>query len=320
MAHCEKYKITAVAPMVAHYERSREGVLNRENIDHTRTNLNYNLRPGGDVCERVQQAVHTHEQEAGKAVRKDANVMFDWVVTLPQDCPQERTEEFFESVVSFVEQRYGKDNILGAYVHMDETTPHVHVPVVPMMDGRLRASKMVNRNDLLRFHGELSEHVEQELGIHVSVELSEEKAQEKALSSVPQKQLDAAREALKKELAEETERLEYLRQKAREIGEEVDVMAAAAASIEQLENAPRREYGAICREITTVCDSATTKINRGIEQIRERIIAVKQRIKEIRQKAMQSFSLDTRKCQAQEVSQGIYQQHRSHSRNAGIER
>lgn len=123
MAHCEKYKITAVAPMVAHYERSREGVLNRENIDHTRTNLNYNLRPGGDVCERVQQAVHTHEQEAGKAVRKDANVMFDWVVTLPQDCPQERTEEFFESVVSFVEQRYGKDNILGAYVHMDETTP-----------------------------------------------------------------------------------------------------------------------------------------------------------------------------------------------------
>lgn len=320
MAHCEKYKITAVAPMVAHYERSREGVLNRENIDHTRTNLNYNLRPGGDVCERVQQAVHTHEQEAGKAVRKDANVMFDWVVTLPQDCPQERTEEFFESVVSFVEQRYGKDNILGAYVHMDETTPHVHVPVVPMMDGRLRASKMVNRNDLLRFHGELSKHVEQELGIHVSVELSEEKAQEKALSSVPQKQLDAAREALKKELAEETERLEYLRQRAREIGEEVDVMAAAAASIEQLENAPRREYGAICREITTVCDSATTKINRGIEQIRERIIAVKQRIKEIRQKAMQSFSLDTRKCQAQEVSQGIYQQHRSHSRNAGIER
>lgn len=320
MAHCEKYKITAVAPMVAHYERSREGVLNRENIDHTRTNLNYNLRPGGDVCERVQQAVHTHEQEAGKAVRKDANVMFDWVVTLPQDCPQERTEDFFESVVSFVEQRYGKDNILGAYVHMDETTPHVHVPVVPMMDGRLRASKMVNRNDLLRFHGELSEHVEQELGIHVSVELSEEKAQEKALSSVPQKQLDAAREALKKELAEETERLEYLRQRAREIGEEVDVMAAAAASIEQLENAPRREYGAICREITTVCDSATTKINRGIEQLRERIDAIRQRIKEIRQKAMQSFSLNTRKRQAQEVSQGIYQQNRSRGRNAGVER
>lgn len=320
MAHCEKYKITAVAPMVAHYERSREGVLNRENIDHTRTNLNYNLRPGGDVCERVQQAVHTHEQESGKAVRKDANVMFDWVVTLPQDCPQERTEEFFESVVSFVEQRYGKDNILGAYVHMDETTPHVHVPVVPMMDGRLRASKMVNRNDLLRFHGELSEHVEQELGIHVSVELSEEKAQEKALSSVPQKQLDAAREALKKELAEETERLEYLRQRAREIGEEVDVMAAAAASIEQLENAPRREYGAICREIVARCDSTTAKINRGIEQLRERIDAIRQRIKGIRQKAMQSFSLNTRKRQAQEVSQGIYQQHRSRGRNADAER
>lgn len=320
MAHCEKYKITAVAPMVAHYERSREGVLNRENIDHTRTNLNYNLRPGGDVCERVQQAVHTHEQEAGKAVRKDANVMFDWVVTLPQDCPQERTEEFFESVVSFVEQRYGKDNILGAYVHMDETTPHVHVPVVPMMDGRLRASKMVNRNDLLRFHGELSEHVEQELGIHVSVELSEEKAQEKALSSVPQKQLDAAREALKKELAEETERLEYLRQRAREIGEEVDAMRDTYTSIQSLERKRGSEYRTACREIVARCDSTTAKINRGIEQLRERIDAIRQRIKEIRQKAMQSFSLNTRKRQAQEVSQGIYQQNRSRGRNAGVER
>ena len=317
MAHCEKYKITAVAPMVAHYERSREGVLNRENIDHTRTNLNYNLRPGGDVCERVQQAVHTHEQEAGKAVRKDANVMFDWVVTLPQDCPQERTEEFFESVVSFIEQRYGKDNILGAYVHMDETTPHVHVPVVPMMDGRLRASKMVNRNDLLRFHGELSEHVEQELGIHVSVELSEEKAQEKALSNVPQKQLDAAREALKEELAEETERLEYLRQRAREIGKEVDAMAAAAAKIEQLESAPRREYGARCRDITASCNSATAKISRGIDRLRERISAVKQRITE---QVKQSFGLDARKRQAREVSQEMYHQRRSYGRDAGLER
>lgn len=317
MAHCEKYKITAVAPMVAHYERSREGVLNRENIDHTRTNLNYNLRPGGDVCERVQQAVHTHEQEAGKAVRKDANVMFDWVVTLPQDCPQERTEEFFESVVSFIEQRYGKDNILGAYVHMDETTPHVHVPVVPMMDGRLRASKMVNRNDLLRFHGELSEHVEQELGIHVSVELSEEKAQEKALSSVPQKQLDAAREALKEELAEETERLEYLRQRAREIGKEVDAMAAAAAKIEQLESAPRREYGARCRDITASCNSATAKISRGIDRLRERISAVKQRITE---QVKQSFGLDARKRQAREVSQEMYHQRRSYGRDVGLDR
>ena len=317
MAHCEKYKITAVAPMVAHYERSREGVLNRENIDHTRTNLNYNLRSDGDVSERVQQAVHAHEQEAGKAIRKDANVMFDWVVTLPQDCPQERSEEFFESVVSFVEQRYGKGNVLGAYVHMDETTPHVHIPVVPMMNGRLRASKMVNRNDLLRFHGELSEHVERELGIHVSVELSEEKAQEKALSSVPQKQLDAAREALKEELAEETERLEYLRQRAREIGKEVDAMAAAAAKIEQLESAPRREYGARCRDITASCNSATAKISRGIDRLRERISAVKQRITE---QVKQSFGLDARKRQAREVSQEMYHQRRSYGRDAGLER
>lgn len=320
MAHCEKYKITAVAPMVAHYERSREGVLNRENIDHTRTNLNYNLRPGGDVCERVQQAVHTHEQEAGKAVRKDANVMFDWVVTLPQDCPQERTEEFFESVVSFVEQRYGKDNILGAYVHMDETTPHVHVPVVPMMDGRLRASKMVNRNDLLRFHGELSEHVEQELGIHVSVELSEEKAQEKALSSVPQKYLDAAREglealeaqkeALTAEIASESARLEYLRRATKEVEADIAVLEPIATEITREERAGISQYGTICRSICSVCNGAKERIEQGISRIKEQIDALKNKT------AKRVMSLADRARQAREVNLP----HRESIRDRGRER
>lgn len=33
----------------------------------------------------------------------------------------------------------------------ESTTPHVHVPVVPLCDGRLQAGKVVDRTDLKQF-------------------------------------------------------------------------------------------------------------------------------------------------------------------------
>lgn len=338
MAHIAKYQSGALGNMCGHYDRWGGDIKKaiekeRDNIDPKLSHLNYNLAPereGGQVT-FVRQRIESLELK--RAPRKDAVRMCDCVITMPQSLDPAMRDEFFAAAYGELAAKFGDENIISAYVHLDEpkAMPHMHFAWVPVTkDGRLSAKEVVNRNVLRRLHTDLQVELERALGCPVEVLLSPEKTQEKALSHVPQKYLDTAREglealevqkeALAAEIAAETARLEYLRLGAREIGEEVDVMAATAASVEQLENAPRREYGAICREITTVCDSATTKIKRRIEQIRERIIAVKQRIKEIRQKAMQSFSLDTRKCQAQEVSQGIYQQHRSHSRNAGIER
>ena len=82
MAHVMKIKQGAVAPMVAHYERTPElerGFV-RGNIDPSRTALNYDLLPH-DVRGEVAGGIEQHERTAGKAIRKDANVLFDWVVT-----------------------------------------------------------------------------------------------------------------------------------------------------------------------------------------------------------------------------------------------
>lgn len=121
MAHVMKIKQGAVAPLVAHYERTPElerGFV-RGNIDPSRTALNYNLLPH-DVRGEVADGIEQHERTAGKAIRKDANVLFDWVVTMPKDCPPERGREFFEAVAAFMRERYGEGNVLGCYVHMDE--------------------------------------------------------------------------------------------------------------------------------------------------------------------------------------------------------
>lgn len=210
MAHLAHYKRAGAAPMLAHYERRAElerGYA-RENVDASRTGGNYAV--GADspqalaaaLRSRVEGAVREHEQTAGRAVRRDANVISDWVVTLPRDCPPEDARRFFEVAVDLCRERYGAENVLGGFVHMDETTPHVHIPVVPVRDGRLRSAKVFTRADLRSFHKDLGRAEDAALGRHVSVELGPERQGEKQLSHLGQAEYVAARE----EAARATER------------------------------------------------------------------------------------------------------------------
>ena len=163
MAHLAHYKRSGAAPMLAHYERRAEleRGYSRENIDSLRTAQNYAI--GADspqvlaaaLRSRVADAIAAHEADSGKAVRRDANVLSDWVVTLPKDCPRQDARRFFEVAVDFCRERYGAENVLGGFVHMDEATPHAHIPVVPVRDGRLRSAKVFTRSDLRSFHKDL---------------------------------------------------------------------------------------------------------------------------------------------------------------------
>lgn len=289
MAHVMKIKAPSVSPLVDHYERARAGTFDRSNIDATRTHLNYNLAPC-DVKGEVRTAMAEHEHMAGRAVRSDANVLFDWVVTLPQDCPPESAREFFSGVLEFIQGRYGADNVLGAYVHMDETTPHVHVPVLPMIDGKLQASKMINRNDLMRFHGDLGKFVDDRLGFHVSIELDEEKHVEKAMSKLDQDELKLA-----------AKRLEYLQQSEIEVRDRVGELEGAIAAerdrivsedyaketfygsndLGKIED-ESRAYEAQARSIGARADGVAARVQR----LRERVVELRAAVADARRGAI----------------------------------
>src|SRR5699024_4867216 len=72
----------------------------------------------------------------------------------------EDTKQFFEHAKDFLEQEYGKDNLLYATVHMDEKTPHMHYGVVPITDdGRLSAKEVVgNKKALTEFQDIMNGH------------------------------------------------------------------------------------------------------------------------------------------------------------------
>lgn len=204
MAHLAHYKRSGVAAMVGHYDREAERKgYHRENIDPSRTAQNFAI--GADspdalaaaVRARVGQAVAQHEESTGKRIRNDANVLSDWVITLPKDCPREYAPAFFQICVTAVQARYGKENVPGGFVHMDESTPHVHIPVVPVKDGRLRASKVFTRADLQGFHSYIGKACDTILGFHVSVELDPQDAGAKQLSHLKQKDYKLAKDELR---------------------------------------------------------------------------------------------------------------------------
>jgi len=81
----------------------------------------------------------------------------------------EHCKQFMQKSYDFVCQRYGKDNVMGGFVHMDETTPHITVLVVPEAVSRKNHKKTVSsaslftRKELLKFHPEYQEYLDEHM-------------------------------------------------------------------------------------------------------------------------------------------------------------
>ena len=170
MAHMMKHTKASCGHMFAHYDR-REDNISNENLDRTRTHLNYNLATHQqmDQGEFVRQRCsEVHCQN-----RKDVNVMVSWVITAPKDLQAEQERDFFQASYDFLEKKYGKENVVSAYVHMDEATPHMHFAFVPVVPDERRGYKVsakecVNKAHLATFHEELQKYLqENEIGVKI---------------------------------------------------------------------------------------------------------------------------------------------------------
>ena len=221
MAHIAKYKASAVGKLCAHYNRW-QGIDNpnvsRENIDKSRTHLNYTLgvyeKDGKRFIGKVRgsaswatvkgriDAVNARAKAEGKrATRKDAVVMADMVVTLPPNVPPEDAYKFFWNSYQYIADRVGRGNLMGGYVHMDETTPHMHVPFTPILDGRFNYKKMCDRKFYQTFHKGLGDRLEQKMGYRPEVELSEETRAQRVYTSRT-KDIDKVRGAVYRAIVE----------------------------------------------------------------------------------------------------------------------
>lgn len=182
MANRQKYTRAAIGHLCAHYAREKDKDDNyikfgNQDIDVTRTHLNYNLAEE-DQKMKQQDFINKRITELKCMNRKDVNVMITWVVTLPQEMngkSDEEKERFFRKSYNFLKNRYGAENVISAYVHMDEGQPHMHFAFTPVMydqkKGRYKfdAKRVGSRQDLQTFHKDFDKHLEREMGYKTGV-------------------------------------------------------------------------------------------------------------------------------------------------------
>ena len=139
-AHFDRTKL--LNPETGEYEyqrypsltvRGRKRSVDYSEIDPERTHLNYNLaaedQPLGQLefLEKRLGEIYAHK-------RALQNALLDWVVTLPDmEQYKGREREFFQTVYDAMCEKYGRENVVSAYVHMDEVQPHMHFAFVPVV-------------------------------------------------------------------------------------------------------------------------------------------------------------------------------------------
>jgi len=177
MAHVAKYTRGSVGTLSRHYERAKDKDGNyikfgNQDIDPARTHLNYNLAPDHNQLDFVKQRC----SEVQCMNRVNVKIMCSWIVTAPKDLPASDHQTFFQESYDFLHKRYGGEkNVISAFVHMDESTPHMHFAFIPVVTDRKKqiekvaAKECLTRRDLQTFHPELDARMAQVFGRNIGV-------------------------------------------------------------------------------------------------------------------------------------------------------
>lgn len=183
----KKAKGASDARMSDHIERR----VIASNVDPTRTHLNRELAqlPEG-VTERDEAIAHRIKSAGIKrkitpdqvrAIRVMLSGTHEAMMKIQQDG---RIDEWCDDSMQWLHKTFGKENTVPAVLHMDETTPHIHATIMPIVTGerrkakqkkqtegkrtyrkktdtaRLRADDVLNRDRLVAYHDDYAKVME----------------------------------------------------------------------------------------------------------------------------------------------------------------
>lgn len=171
VARMTKYKSGNLGGAYRHNERIFKQHSNKD-IDIERSHLNYELTDRDRSMSYEKQIKNYIDENkiSKRAIRKDAVLCDEWIITSDKDffakLTPEETKRFFETSKNYFAENYGLENIAYASVHLDENTPHMHMGIVPMKQGKLSSKSIFNREELKKIQDELPKYLSQ-YGFHL---------------------------------------------------------------------------------------------------------------------------------------------------------
>lgn len=174
----EKYKRQEVSPVEEENERDGTYLASNPQIDSSRTYLNYHIiYPMKSYLEIINGRLS--ELELKRKIRSDAILMNSFIVTSDGEFfkglrPWEQ-QKFFRDCAEFFSRKYRSENMISAIVHMDETTPHMHLNFIPINEDRLSSKSLFDRQKLAQLQTELHESIGRNWGLQRGKEGSQAK-------------------------------------------------------------------------------------------------------------------------------------------------
>ena len=239
MAHLTKYTKGQLPHLLKHDSRAKDAhgqyiKFGNQEIDTSRTKFNYNLHERNDGLSDYEYIKQRGEKYLAKNVVNRSNVNWagSWVITLPEslrEAPEEAQKKFFIVAHDFLVRRYGYENIVSAYVHNDESTPHMHAKITPVIWDREKqkyrhsAKDMFDKGELYEFHQHLARRMEQEFGFDVGVvDKGKDKAKRLPNKSVEElkaetRKLSEIKDRMLEEAVQKENEIKALKQEKREL-------------------------------------------------------------------------------------------------------
>ena len=165
----EKYKRGDIVGIERENERDENYKSTRNpQIDKSRTHVNYHTLPHEKkylafIDKRIK------ELAPKRKIKDDAVLITSFILGSDKEffdgISPEAQKRFFDDCTEFFAERYGKENVVSAVVHLDESTPHLHFNLMPVTGGRLCAKELFDRSALRELQTDFYEVVGKKYGL-----------------------------------------------------------------------------------------------------------------------------------------------------------
>ncbi|MDE6641336.1 MAG: plasmid recombination protein [Acetatifactor sp.] len=202
----QKYKVGNLG-LLSEADRSmydKKDTISKSIIDPARTHLNYNLCPHPQYT--TAQVKEINKKIRGKEIAKNAVAWGSTIVTVPQDYGG-NLQDFFATAYKGLKKMYKlkDEDIISAYVHMDETTPHMHFYFIPVKHeqdkDRIKWDGVMPRKMYQQQHRILQKYMTEVLQTPVNLLNGATKGIDVRTMTADEKRLSMRVEALKKSVS-----------------------------------------------------------------------------------------------------------------------
>lgn len=120
MASMTKHTDNGVYGALMHNTREMPHPPSNEEIDSSRSHLNYHLDDHGESARDAKDYYNERMREVYHYNRADVKTCVQWVCTAPADIPKEEEPKFFQETYNYLNSIFGEENCIQCVVHYDE--------------------------------------------------------------------------------------------------------------------------------------------------------------------------------------------------------